>query len=58
MSPRGEEELCRAYTRIRLVEDDLLSALSAEEKATLYHLLVRAVGVKTPPCDVPVDPEG
>jgi DNA-binding MarR family transcriptional regulator len=57
MSPRGEEELCRAYTRIRLVEDDLLSALSAEEKATLYHLLVRAVGVKTPPCDVPIDPE-
>ena len=58
MSPRGEEELCRAYTRIRLVEDDLLSALSAEEKATLYHLLVRAVGVKTPPCDVPVEPGG
>jgi DNA-binding MarR family transcriptional regulator len=58
MSPRGEAELCRAYTRIRLVEDDLLSALSAEEKTTLYHLLVRAVGVKTPPCDVPVEPAG
>jgi len=56
MSARGEEELCRAYTRIRLVEDDLLSALSAEEKATLYHLLVRAVGVKSPPCDVSVEP--
>jgi DNA-binding MarR family transcriptional regulator len=58
MSPRGEAELCRAYTRIRLVEDDLLSALSAEERTTLYHLLVRAVGVKTPPCDVPVEPAG
>jgi DNA-binding MarR family transcriptional regulator len=58
MSPRGDEELCRAYTRIRLVEDDLLSALSAVEKATLYHLLVRAVGVKTPPCDVQVEPRG
>jgi DNA-binding MarR family transcriptional regulator len=58
MSPRGEEELCRAYIRIRLVEDDLLSALSAEEKTTLYHLLVRAVGVKTPPCDVLVEPGG
>jgi DNA-binding MarR family transcriptional regulator len=58
MSTRGEAELCRAYTRIRLVEDDLLSALSAEEKTTLYHLLVRAVGVKTPPCDVPVEPAG
>jgi DNA-binding MarR family transcriptional regulator len=58
MSPRGEEELCRAYSRIRLVEDDLLSALSAEEQATLYHLLVRAVGVKTPPCDASVEPGG
>jgi DNA-binding MarR family transcriptional regulator len=51
--PRGVEELCLAYTRLRLVEDELLSALSAEEKATLYHLLVRAVGVKSPPCDEP-----
>jgi DNA-binding MarR family transcriptional regulator len=53
ISPRGEEELCLAYTRLRLVEDELLSALSEEEKATLYHLLVRAVGVKSPPCDEP-----
>ena len=53
ISPRGVEELCLAYTRLRLVEDELLSALSAEEKATLYHLLVRAVGVKSPPCDEP-----
>src|ERR1700731_4923541 len=55
MSPRGEKELCRAYTLIRLVEDDLLSALSADEKAILYDLLVRAVGAKNPPCDVPVE---
>jgi DNA-binding MarR family transcriptional regulator len=54
ISPRGEEELCLTYTRLRLVEDGLLSALSAEEKATLYHLLVRAVGVKSPPCDEPL----
>jgi DNA-binding MarR family transcriptional regulator len=53
MSPRGEEELCLAHTRLRLVEDELLSALSADEKTTLYHLMVRAVGVKSPPCDVP-----
>jgi DNA-binding MarR family transcriptional regulator len=51
ISPRGEEELCLACTRLRLVEDELLSALSAEEKTTLYHLLVRAVGIKPPPCD-------
>src|ERR1700736_209660 len=56
MSARGEEELCRAYTRIRLVEDDLLSALSAEEEATLYHLHRKSVGVKSPPCDVSVEP--
>jgi DNA-binding MarR family transcriptional regulator len=55
ISPRGGEELCRAYTRLHLVEDELLSALGTAEKATLYHLLVRAVGVKTPPCDVPVE---
>jgi DNA-binding MarR family transcriptional regulator len=53
ISLRGEEELCLAYNRLRLVEDELLSALSAEEKTTLYHLLVRAVGVKSPPCDDP-----
>jgi DNA-binding MarR family transcriptional regulator len=53
ISLRGEEELCLAYNRLRLVEDELLSALSAEERTTLYHLLVRAVGVKSPPCDEP-----
>jgi DNA-binding MarR family transcriptional regulator len=58
MSSRGEKELCRAYTRIRLVEDELLSALDADEKATLYHLLVRAVGAKNPPCDVPIESGG
>ncbi|MEA2593285.1 MAG: hypothetical protein QOD62_3116 [Actinomycetota bacterium] len=51
ISQRGKEELCLTYTRLRLVEDELLSALSAEEKTTLYHLLVRAVGIKPPPCD-------
>jgi MarR family transcriptional regulator, lower aerobic nicotinate degradation pathway regulator len=56
LSSRGEEELCRAYDRLRLVDDDLLSALSALERATLYDLLVRAVGAKTPPCDVPEEP--
>src|SRR5882757_11320715 len=39
LSLRGEKELCLAYNRLRLVEDELLSALSAEEKTTLYHLL-------------------
>lgn len=56
LSPRGEKALCEAYDRLRRVDDDLLSPLSARERATLYDLLVRAVGAKTPPCDVPEEP--
>src|SRR5712692_10887828 len=51
LSPLGQDELALAYARLSSVEDDLLSALSAEERDTLYNLLVRAVGVQTPPCD-------
>jgi DNA-binding MarR family transcriptional regulator len=53
LSPRGKKELCGAYDRLRLIDDDLLSPLSARERATLYDLLVRTVGAKTPPCDIP-----
>jgi len=56
LSARGEEELCSAYERLRRVDDDLLSPLNAKERATLYDLLVRAVGAKTPPCDIPEGP--
>ena len=56
LSVLGGSELCLAYARLRLVEDDLFSALSAEERATLYDLLVRAVGVSVPPCDVAEEP--
>jgi DNA-binding MarR family transcriptional regulator len=51
LSPLGEDELGVAYARLSDVEDELLSALSTQERATLYDLLVRAVGVKSPPCD-------
>jgi DNA-binding MarR family transcriptional regulator len=50
LSSLGEDELVLAYARLSNVEDDLLSALNAEERATLYDLLVRAVGAKSPPC--------
>ncbi len=53
LSPRGKKELCDAYDGLRRIDDDLLSPLSAQERATLYNLLVRAVGAKTPPCDIP-----
>jgi DNA-binding MarR family transcriptional regulator len=51
LSTAGEESLAVAYVRLGLVEDSLLAALSAEERATLYHLLVRAAGTESPLCD-------
>src|SRR5438552_2027850 len=53
LSPRGNKELCSAFEGLRRIDDDLLRPLSARERATLYDLLVRAVGAKTPPCDIP-----
>src|SRR5438270_1339216 len=53
LSPRGRRELCGAADRLRRIDGDLLRPLSAQERATLYNLLVRAVGAKTPPCDIP-----
>jgi len=44
LSAAGTKELCLAQTRLSRVEDDLLRTLSAEERATLYRLLARAVG--------------
>ena len=56
LSPLGQDELTLAYARLSSVEDQLLSALSAQERNTLYNLLVRAVGVQSPPCDPADDP--
>jgi DNA-binding MarR family transcriptional regulator len=56
LSRRGEDELCVAYGRLRVVEDALFSALNAAERATLYDLVVRAAGVTSPPCDVAEEP--
>jgi DNA-binding MarR family transcriptional regulator len=53
ISSQGGTELCDAYERLRRIDDDLLRPLSTRERATLYELLVRAVGARTPPCDVP-----
>lgn len=47
VSSLGEEELELANARLGCVEDELLTALSAEERSTLYDMLVRAVGVAT-----------
>jgi MarR family transcriptional regulator, lower aerobic nicotinate degradation pathway regulator len=56
LSPLGEDELTLAYARLSDVEDDLLSALNTDERATLYDLLVRAVGANSPPCDAADEP--
>jgi DNA-binding MarR family transcriptional regulator len=56
LSSRGEDELAFAYARLSDVEDELLSALSTQERATLYDLLVRAVGAKSPACDAADEP--
>ena len=56
LSPQGEDELHLAYAQLSLIEDDLLSALSAEERRTLYDLLARAIGVTSPPCDAAEEP--
>lgn len=44
LSPGGEDELARTYSQLGMVEDQLFSALSSEERVTLHELLVRAVG--------------
>jgi DNA-binding MarR family transcriptional regulator len=51
ISTAGEQALTAAYVRLGLVEDDLLAGLSAEERAILHDLLVKAVGTESPQCD-------
>jgi DNA-binding MarR family transcriptional regulator len=50
LSDAGARELACARARFGLVEDRLLAALTADERSTLYELLVRAVGSPTPAC--------
>ncbi len=56
LSSDGRAELSRAQARLGRVEDELLGALSAEERDSLYQLLVRAAGVSTPSCAADVAP--
>lgn len=57
ISQAGEAELNVAYLRLALVEENFLSALSAEERDTLHHLLVQAAGTELPPCSTQVAPQ-
>jgi DNA-binding MarR family transcriptional regulator len=53
LSAAGADEMTRTSSRLRLVENELFKALSAEERATLHSLLIRVVGVAPPTCDAP-----
>jgi DNA-binding MarR family transcriptional regulator len=50
LSRNGEAELRSAQQRLARVEDQLLHALTADERETLHCLLVRAAGGQLPSC--------
>ena len=50
ISQDGEAELTVATARIVTVEDEILQALTAGERATLYQLLARAAAANGVPC--------
>lgn len=51
LSATGEGELAASRSQLAGVEDDLLKALTPQERATLYDLLLRAAGVTPRPAD-------
>ncbi len=53
LSPAGLDELARTNSRMLQVEDELLNALTTEERATLHDMLVRVVALtgRDEPCD-------
>jgi DNA-binding MarR family transcriptional regulator len=56
LSAGGEGELARTCSQLGTIEDELFSALSGEERATLYELLVRVVGGAPYPACAPAEP--
>ena len=48
LSAAGSDEAARTYDQLGLVEDGLFKALTADERATLYALLSRAVAALAP----------
>jgi DNA-binding MarR family transcriptional regulator len=57
ISADGESQLCATHQLLARVEDDVLRALSVDERAVLHGLLVRAAGGQLPqdPCTVAMD---
>jgi MarR family transcriptional regulator, lower aerobic nicotinate degradation pathway regulator len=53
LSPTGSGEVTLTCDQLGVVEDDLFKALTADERATLYGLLARAVEALAPADDGP-----
>lgn len=53
VSATGADELAQTYAQLGLVEDDLFTMLSSEQRATLHDLLAFAVNALSPTGDVP-----
>ena len=53
VSASGAEELAQTYAQLGLVEDDLFTMLTSEQRATLHDLLASAVGGLSPSDDAP-----
>ncbi len=55
ISTDGEAEFAVACMRIATVEDEVLHALNAQERATLHQLLSRVISADRTPCDAHTD---
>jgi DNA-binding MarR family transcriptional regulator len=53
LTDAGSGEVARTFGQLRVVEDDLFKTLTADERATLYGLLSRAVEALAPGYDPP-----
>jgi DNA-binding MarR family transcriptional regulator len=51
LTAAGSGEVAQTFSQLRVVEDELFKALTADERATLYGLLSRAVQAVAPGCE-------
>ena len=51
LSAAGSGELAQTFSQLGVVEDELFKSLTADERATLYGLLSRAVEAVAPGCE-------
>jgi DNA-binding MarR family transcriptional regulator len=51
LTAAGSGEVAQTFSQLRVVEDELFKALTADERATIYGLLSRAVEAVAPGCE-------